>query len=164
MDIDHEILSRLSAIESLLQESAKKDLIISELHGDLTRRHTDILADLRRPVMQALLKVAARLLDIKRGAEKVVVLDNPEFENLRAQVAAASDFVEDILNEDFDVKLHLPEPGTPFLRERQQSIEIITTEQEDKDKTIAEVVEPGRESLASGKLLRQAVVKTYKSK
>lgn len=162
MDNLQDIISRLDSIESLLRESSKKDAIISELHADLMRQHTDLLSDLRRPVLQALLKVATRLIEIDRGTEEVVVLDNPAFENLASQVHAATDFVTDILSEDFDVQVIFPAAGDPYERDRHQSIEILATDAPENDRTIAEVVAPGFASLASGKIIRQATVKTFK--
>jgi len=157
-----DIISRLEAIEATLADSAKKDAIISQMHTDLAHRREDIIAQVRRPVMQAIIKVANRICQVNQASRDTVVLDNPEYESLRAQVKAASEYALEVLADDFDVETINPIPGQPYDRKLQISIEIIPTSDPRLDKTIAQVVDPGFVSRTEGNVLRQATVKTYK--
>ncbi len=157
-----DIISRLEAIEAALADSTKKDAIIRQMHTDLTNRREDIIAQVRRPVMQALIKVASRIYQVDSASQAMVVLDNPEYEALRAQVKAAAEYAIEILADDFDVETISPVPGQPYDRKLHVSIEIIPTSDPQLDRTIAEIVDPGFLSRTDGSILRQATVKTYR--
>lgn len=159
---DDAIAARLDRIEQMLQQSITKDETIQRLHDDMSRMRDNMIAELRSTLLQAIFKIDARVKQLQSDNSATIVLDSPEYDRLMQQVQYLSDFVTDILTEDFCVKAIIPQALEPFDRSKHFCIQTVNTDDATLEGKIASVVSPGYHSSQGGKILRQATVTVYK--
>lgn len=157
-----DIAERLDEIRAMLLASQEKDRTIASLHAEMSEQRSDMVSRLRDTILQAVVKIDARIREVERSSREALVLDNPEFERLRAQVASLAEFVADTLEDDFQAVVIDAAEGDDYDRARHCSIEAVPTSDAALDRKIASVVAPGYISLLTGRVLRQATVKTFR--
>lgn len=156
------IASRLDRIEQMLQKSIAKDETIRNLHADMSEMRNNMIAELRNTLLQAIIKIDTRVKQLQSDNSGTIVLDNPEYDRLMQQVQYLSDFVTDILAEDFNTSAIMPLPMERFDRAKHNCIQSVRTDDATLDGKIASAVAHGYYSGQNGKILRQATVTVYK--
>jgi molecular chaperone GrpE (heat shock protein) len=152
-------------IEDLLQDSVRKDRINKELHEELQKYK----AGLRKEFITPLLKHIIHEYDRADKQFKFYLQNEQEsskgdlFVKLLKEFQMVSFALLDLLH-DYDIDSFEVKEGAQYSAKEHKVVEVIETDDDSKNGTVASCETCGFRDIESGRLLQQANIKVYKKR
>ena len=154
---------RLEELAAALRESAYKDNLIKELHGELQRHRQGMLAEVAKPYLRSVMKIHERLRDTARYyARAEVQAEEDAYGRFLRKVESDVLTVQDMLEDDFGVTYFEAEPGGEFVPKEYHALKTVATTDAALAGRVAECLYGGFRSEETGKVVKAAQVTLYK--
>ena len=157
------ITDNLVQIRELLEGMAYKDKLIKELHEELHKNSLAIQAEQAKPFLKNITKIHERIAKTywhftKEGAGEQAELFTQLLKNTEGNML----MIQDMLEDEYDLLYTEPSVGSPYVPKEHQALRSLPTSDPSKAGTIAECIYGGFKGIASGKILKPAIVAVYK--
>ena len=154
---------RLEELAAALRESAYKDNLIKELHGELQRHRQGMLAEVAKPYLRSVMKIHERLRDTAHYyARAEVRAEEDAYGRFLRKVESDVLTVQDMLEDDFGVTYFEAEPGGEFVPKEYHALKTVATTDAALAGRVAECLYGGFRSEETGKVVKAAQVTLYK--
>lgn len=160
-----ELVTKLNAMQNLLEENNRKDTIIKELHAELQEHKRDIYSDLTKPLLNNILKIHKNMYELYLHFSKNLGKeDNP---STIEQMLKAFDnqvvSIKDMLEDEYDLEYFEPKKGDVYSPKEHHALEALGTEDESLVGTIYACKIGGFRNVNTEKIFKPAFVSVYKS-
>lgn len=160
-----ELVTKLNAMQNLLEENNRKDTIIKELHAELQEHKRDIYSDLTKPLLNNILKIHKNMYELYLHFSK-----NPGKEDNPStieQMLKAFDnqvvSIKDMLEDEYDLEYFEPKKGDVYSPKEHHALEALETGDESLVGTIYACKIGGFRNVNTEKIFKPAFVSVYKS-
>lgn len=157
------LISTLTQIRTLLEDMAYKDKLIKELHEELHKNSLAMQAEQAKPFLKNITKIHERIAKTywhftKEGTGEQAELFTQLLKNTEGNML----MIQDMLEDEYDLLYTEPSVGSPYVPKEHQALRSLPTNDPSKAGTIAECIYGGFKGIASGKILKPAIVAVYK--
>lgn len=160
-----ELVTKLNAMQNLLEENNRKDAIIKELHAELQEHKRDIYSDLTKPLLNNILKIHKNMYELylhfskSQGKE-----DNaPTIEQLLKALDNQVVSIKDMLEDEYDLEYFEPKIGDSYSPKEHHALEALEAGDESLVGTIHACKIGGFRNVNTEKIFKPAFVSVYKS-
>lgn len=160
-----ELTAKSDELKTLLGYRDIQDENVKAMHKELEKFRGNFYAKITQPYLMAMLDLHKRFFETYAHFDH---LDNSEadikqlYNDLMGEFKSAVDALENRIYNDFGVEYYLPEVDEDFNPKMHQAFEVITTEDELKNKKVAKVIYGGFRDLDTERILRPARIACYK--
>lgn len=160
-----ELVTKLNAMQNLLEENNRKDSIIKELHAELQEHKRDIYSDLTKPLLNNILKIHKNMYELYLHFSKNLGKENNPL-TLEQMLKALDNQVvsiKDMLEDEYDLEYFEPKKGDVYSPKEHHALEALETEDESLVGTIYACKIGGFRNVNTEKIFKPAFVSVYKS-
>lgn len=163
-----DIIAKLDEVKELLERDNHKDSIIKDLHHEMERLNGNFFEDIRRPMIKSIIAIHRQLTGRVRSLEKNPAgadvnsedLYNEFTKNLKFDMTAVGDILED----EYDLEYFEPAIGDLYNPKENNAIRVISTDDEQQDNIIQEVLYGGFKNTNTDRIFLKANVIVNKHK
>ncbi len=156
------VATQLEAINDRISELARKDVIVQDLHSELQKYKVGLKKDIITPMLKSIIRCYDRIIECRNLAlsgtdestEAIFKQVGKEYTNL-------SLYISDMLY-DYDVEIIEVSVGNTYEPKKHKAITTLSTDDESKHNTIAEIKKIGFEDVVLSRILRHCEVVVYK--
>ena len=157
------ISQKLAKIEEALADTAHKDNIIKELHTEVQKYNRDIFSQIAKPHLNAIIRIHTNFSGmVAKAKEEYMQSNSPLPENIYKRMKPTLLMIQDILEDEFDVRAFSPEVGDRYDPKLHQGIQSLSTRDPELGGTIVACKECGFVRSDNGKVIKQALVVVYR--
>lgn len=160
-----ELVTRLNAMQNLLEENNRKDSIIKELHAELQEHKRDIYSDLTKPLLNNILKIHKNMYELYLHFSKNLGKEDnpPTIEQMLKSFDNQVVSIKDMLEDEYDLEYFEPKKGDAYFPKEHHALEALGTDDESLVGTIYACKIGGFRNVNTEKIFKPAFVSVYKS-
>lgn len=160
-----ELVTKLNAMQNLLEENNRKDSIIKELHAELQEHKRDIYSDLTKPLLNNILKIHKNMYELYLHFSKNLGKEDnpPTIEQMLKAFDNQVVSIKDMLEDEYDLEYFEPKKGDAYSPKEHHALEALGTEDESLVGTIYACKIGGFRNVNTEKIFKPAFVSVYKS-
>lgn len=160
-----ELVTRLNAMQNLLEENNRKDSIIKELHAELQEYKRDIYSDLTKPLLNNILKIHKNMYELYLHFSKNLGKEDnpPTIEQMLKSFDNQVVSIKDMLEDEYDLEYFEPKKGDAYSPKEHHALEALGTDDESLVGTIYACKIGGFRNVNTEKIFKPAFVSVYKS-
>lgn len=160
-----ELVTKLNAMQNLLEENNRKDSIIKELHAELQEHKRDIYSDLTKPLLNNILKIHKNMYELYLHFSKNLGKEDnpPTIEQMLKAFDNQVVSIKDMLEDEYDLEYFEPKKGDVYSPKVHHALEALETDDESLVGTIYACKIGGFRNVNTEKIFKPAFVSVYKS-
>ena len=144
-------------------EIVRRDELMKSLHTELQQHNRNLYAEITKPQLLHLVNVHKRMLETYQYYDKLSVEEYPEvYKKLLEAINNNILLIRDTLEEEYDWCYFEPKEGDVYSPKEHNALKTIETEDLQKASKVAVCVTGGFREIATGRIIRPAIVSIYK--
>lgn len=153
----------LEGMKQDVAEIVRRDELMKSLHTELQQHNRNLYAEITKPQLLHLVNVHKRMLETYQYYDKLSVEEYPEvYKKLLEAINNNILLIRDTLEEEYDWCYFEPKEGDVYSPKEHNALKTIETEDLQKASKVAVCVTGGFREIATGRIIRPAIVSIYK--
>lgn len=153
----------LEGMKQEVAEIARRDDLMKSLHAELQQHNRNLYAEMVKPLLLHLVNVHKRMLETYQHYGKLSVEENPDiYKKLLEAIHNNVLLVRDTLEEEYDWCYFEPGEGDDYSPKEHNALRMVETDDPQKAGKVAVCVTGGFREIATGRMIRPAIVSIYK--
>lgn len=154
---------KLDKLIDLSADNARKDELIKTLHAEVQRLSADMLSNMSKPYLNAVIRIYTHLADVVGKARRdFFESGSADAEIMGNRLDSTLLMVQDLLEDEFDTVPFSPNAGDAYEPRLHYAVQSLPTSDSQIGGTISCCRQCGFRHTADGKILKQAVVIVYR--
>lgn len=153
----------LESVKQDVAEIARRNELMKSLHSELQQHNRSLYADIIKPLLLHLVNVHKRMLETYQHYGKLSVEDNSDvYKKLLEAINNNILLIRDTLEEEYDWCYFEPKECDVYSPKEHNALRTVETDDPQKAGKVAVCVTGGFREIATGRIIRPAIVSIYK--